>query len=402
MSAETEGAISGGAESHSAQRGRAIFISYRRDDTEGESGRLYDDLVRTYGDSSVFMDVSGIQPGIDFRTAIDDNIAACGVLLAVIGPTWATITGHDGARRLDNPSDYVRLEIASALKRGIPVIPVLVHDAHMPALEQLPDDIKDLRYRNSVELTHARWNSDVPLLIAALKNYVDARPSRPEAPVHATVPVQLPAPAPKPPAEKPRPPFSLGIALGALTVIGALALIFFLVLRPRWEARHEASPAFATPSTTTPASGSLVTPSAAPLVSQSASGVSSSAPASQIPLEMIGVWRSSSQDTLNSDSLTRLAISEFAGQFTARAFGSCPGKPCDWGTRKLTVDNGFAVTTEPWEPRNTDKDKTMQRQVSISMAVQGGTLLVTVKNLMNDPDKGKRVVMRSLQLKKAQ
>ena len=151
-------------------KGRAIFISYRRDDTEGEAGRLFDDLVRAYGDDSVFMDVAGIQPGLDFRKAIDDNVVGCGVLLAVIGPTWATITGRDGTRRLDNPDDYVRLEIASALKRSIPVIPVLVHDSQMPGLEQLPEDLKDLRYRNSVELTHARWNSDVALLVSALKS----------------------------------------------------------------------------------------------------------------------------------------------------------------------------------------------------------------------------------------
>ena len=76
---------------------RAIFISYRRDDTEGEAGRLFDDLVRTFGDDSVFMDVAGINPGIDFRKAIDDNVATCGVLLAMIpvrgGPLLRTAPG---------------------------------------------------------------------------------------------------------------------------------------------------------------------------------------------------------------------------------------------------------------------------------------------------------------------
>ena len=76
----------------------AIFISYRRDDSEGEAGRLFDDLTRAFGGDAVFMDVSGIDPGIDFRKAIDDNVACCGVLLAMIGPTWATITGTDGQR----------------------------------------------------------------------------------------------------------------------------------------------------------------------------------------------------------------------------------------------------------------------------------------------------------------
>ena len=174
----------------------AIFISYRRDDTEGEAGRIFDDLTRAFGSDAVFMDVAGIEPGTDFRKAIDGNVACCGVLLAIIGPTWATITGEDGARRLDNENDYVRLEIASALKRNIPVIPVLVHDAHMPHSPQLPDNLKDLAYRNSVEITHARWNSDVQLLINALGQYVHATKATEGDTVHATVPVQLPAPHP--------------------------------------------------------------------------------------------------------------------------------------------------------------------------------------------------------------
>ena len=106
----------------------SIFISYRRDDSEGEAGRLYDDLVRAYGNDSVFMDVAGIAPGLDFRKAIDDNVAGCGVFLAIIGPQWATITDPGGQRRLDDANDFVRLEIASALARNIAVIPVLVHD----------------------------------------------------------------------------------------------------------------------------------------------------------------------------------------------------------------------------------------------------------------------------------
>src|ERR1700728_52475 len=193
-------------------QGRAIFISYRRDDTEGEAGRLFDDLVRAYGDDSVFMDVAGIQPGLDFRKAIDTNVSGCGVLLAVIGPTWAAITGSDGTRRLDNANDYVRLEIATALARNIPVIPVLVHDAHMPALDLLPDDLKDLRYRNSVELTHARWNSDVALLIGALKSYVSVNQAHKTETVHATIPVQLPAPqSAAPQAETKKTLYPLGI-----------------------------------------------------------------------------------------------------------------------------------------------------------------------------------------------
>ncbi|MCK7496707.1 MAG: toll/interleukin-1 receptor domain-containing protein [Comamonadaceae bacterium] len=105
---------------------RAIFISYRREDAEGQAGRLFDDLVIHFGEDAVFMDVAGIEPGRDFRRAIDEQVASCGVLLAVIGKNWCDAQDESGRRRLDDPMDFVRLETASALKRDIPVIPVLV------------------------------------------------------------------------------------------------------------------------------------------------------------------------------------------------------------------------------------------------------------------------------------
>jgi len=115
---------------------RAIFISYRRDDSEGQAGRLYDDLIRQFGEGSVFMDVAGIEPGLDFRKVIDKNVSSCGVLLALIGPGWVDAKDETGRRRLDNPLDFVRLETAAALKRDIPVVPVLVAKARMPRVEQ--------------------------------------------------------------------------------------------------------------------------------------------------------------------------------------------------------------------------------------------------------------------------
>ena len=137
---------------------RAIFISYRREDAEGQAGRLFDDLVRHFGEDSVFMDVAGIEPGRDFRRVIDEHVASCGMLLAMIGKTWIDATDESGRRRLEDPMDFVRLETASALKRDIPVVPVLVHGARMPRAEQLPKDLAELAFRNGVELTHARWS----------------------------------------------------------------------------------------------------------------------------------------------------------------------------------------------------------------------------------------------------
>jgi hypothetical protein len=148
---------------------RAIFVSYRRHDAEGEAGRLFDDLVEQFGEHSVFMDVAAIEVGRDFRKAIDESIATCGVLLAVIGAGWLDEKNDAGLRRLEDPNDFVRMEIASALKRDIPVVPVLVRGAKMPRADQLPEDVKELAYRNAVELTHARWKSDIKLLIRSLR-----------------------------------------------------------------------------------------------------------------------------------------------------------------------------------------------------------------------------------------
>lgn len=152
---------------------RSIFVNYRRNDSEGEAGRLFDDLTSHFSHQSVFMDVAAIEPGRDFRKAIDQSVATCSVLLALIGRDWVESADALGHRRLDDANDFVRIELASALRRDIPVVPVLVRGAKMPHVEQLPDDLKELAYRNAVELTHARWKSDVTVLIQALRPHLD-------------------------------------------------------------------------------------------------------------------------------------------------------------------------------------------------------------------------------------
>jgi flagellar biosynthesis GTPase FlhF len=152
---------------------RGIFISYRRDDAEGQAGRLFDDLSAHFGRDAVFMDVAGIKKGLDFRRIIEEHVTSCGVLLVMIGKRWLSATDSKGKRRLDDPNDFVRLETAAALSRDIPVIPVLVHDAVMPTEQELPDVLKELAFRNGTELTHARWDSDVKLLIEDLRPYLD-------------------------------------------------------------------------------------------------------------------------------------------------------------------------------------------------------------------------------------
>ena len=119
------------------------------------------------------MDVAAIEPGRDFRKAIDESVSNCSILLAMIGQEWLESKNDTGRRRLENPNDFVRMELASALQRDIPVVPLLVRGAKMPRPDQLPDDLKELAYRNAMELTHARWKTDVQLLIQALRPYME-------------------------------------------------------------------------------------------------------------------------------------------------------------------------------------------------------------------------------------
>ncbi|HEY7630764.1 MAG TPA: toll/interleukin-1 receptor domain-containing protein [Thermoleophilaceae bacterium] len=150
-----------------------IFISYRRQDAPGYAGRLYDSLAAHYGDDRIFMDIGAIQPGQDFSQRIDEALSSCDVLLAIIGPQWATVTAADGSRRLDDPEDYVGLEVHTALRRpDVTVIPVLVAGAQMPAREEVPPSLADLRRRQALELSEGRWRYDVDRLIATLEGPV--------------------------------------------------------------------------------------------------------------------------------------------------------------------------------------------------------------------------------------
>jgi hypothetical protein len=129
-----------------------IFISYRRQETAWPAGRLYDVLVEHFPAEQVFKDVDNIEPGEDFVERITAAVESCDVLLALIGPQWLTMTDENGDRRLDNPEDFVRLEIGAALKRKIRVIPILVDGARMPRANELPPALAPLVRRNAVEV----------------------------------------------------------------------------------------------------------------------------------------------------------------------------------------------------------------------------------------------------------
>jgi hypothetical protein len=146
-----------------------IFISYRREDSRGAAGRIYDRLELHFGHDRIFMDVDTIQPGMDFIDAIENAVSKTDVFLVVIGPNWVTATDRAGQKRLDNPEDFVRLEVGSALKRNVWVIPVLVNGAMIPRSDELPDNLKPLTRRNALEISHTRFNIDTERLIRAIE-----------------------------------------------------------------------------------------------------------------------------------------------------------------------------------------------------------------------------------------
>jgi hypothetical protein len=146
-----------------------VFISYRRGDIAGAAGRVSDRLAQEFGRDSLFMDVDSIPLGINFVKALDDEVAKCDVLLAIIGRDWLDARDKDGQRRVDNQHDYVRIEVAAALRRDIPVIPILVDGAQVPKADQLPDNLKDLALRNGLDVRHASFHPDMDKLIRFLK-----------------------------------------------------------------------------------------------------------------------------------------------------------------------------------------------------------------------------------------
>ncbi len=193
-----------------------IFISYRRSDSGGYTGRLMDDLKEQFPTSEVFRDVEAIEAGSDFVEAIDKAVGSCSVLLAVIGPRWLSASDAAGRRRIEDENDFVRLEIATALRRDVRVIPVLVEGAPMPSADDLPNEIKLLARRQAHELSDRRWEFDVDQLFTALEKVPGIHRKRTQA-----------AAAPPP---QPRAGMGVGTkvvlgALGAVIVVGVLALL---------------------------------------------------------------------------------------------------------------------------------------------------------------------------------
>ena len=160
-----------------------IFVSYRREDSAYPAGWLFDRLVDHFGADQIFKDVDSIELGDDFVERITGAVGSSAVLLSVIGKRWLTVTGEKRQRRLDDPGDFVRLEIEAAFERGVRVIPVLVDGARMPQAAELPDSLAQLAHRQALELSPNRFGSDTGRLLDVLDrtlNEMGAAPAGPQ------------------------------------------------------------------------------------------------------------------------------------------------------------------------------------------------------------------------------
>jgi hypothetical protein len=153
-----------------------IAISYRRLDSAGITGRIFDRLAAHYGKEAVFIDIDNIPFGIDFRKHIQEQLSDTDVMLAIVGQRW--LGEQNNKTRIKHPNDPVRIEVETALRRGIRVIPVLVDRATMPSPDDLPDTLQDFAYRNAAEVDPGRdFHAHVTRLINAMDKILAEKPS---------------------------------------------------------------------------------------------------------------------------------------------------------------------------------------------------------------------------------
>jgi hypothetical protein len=169
----------------------SIFICYRREDSADVTGRIYDRLVDHFGPERVFMDVEAIRLGYDFRSEIDQTIKVCSIVIIVIGDKW--LAEADGKRRIDDENDRVRIEIESALRREIPIIPVLTRGASHPTKAMLPSSLEALAYRHGTSIRHEHFRGDVDSLISQMDKLLarkESTPSKTAEPKESTTPIK--------------------------------------------------------------------------------------------------------------------------------------------------------------------------------------------------------------------
>jgi WD40 repeat protein len=196
-----------------------IVLNYRRDDAAGHAGHLYEDLVERFGDGNVFMDIDAMEPGVDFPKVIEGAVGSCDAFVAMIGQRWLSATDAKGRPRLENPKDFVRLEIEAALWREVRLIPVLVQDAEMPSPDDLPESLAPLAHKHAHEIRDSSRRYDVDRLIEALE--------RVAAEKHGQI---APPPPPPPPWWKQLPLSPKALIAVAAALVVALAVVGAVLL----------------------------------------------------------------------------------------------------------------------------------------------------------------------------
>jgi hypothetical protein len=204
-----------------------IFISYRRGTASPYARGIYERLESQFGSGRVFMDIDTMEPGVDFVEYIEDAVSSCQVLIVVVSPDWLAAVDETGRRRMDDPDDFVRVEVATALARDdVRVIPVLVAGAAPPAKGDLPEDLAPLTRRHALEITDGRWDYDLGVLARTvgrvLAEEAGAGPSASREPAHAPAAAAVPPAKPRWPPQ----PAVIAIALVAVAAIAAAAVLF--------------------------------------------------------------------------------------------------------------------------------------------------------------------------------
>lgn len=154
-----------------------VFISYRRTDAGPYARLLQVRFSERFPGTPVFMDLDSIEAGANFAEAIESAVHTCAVLVALIGPRWLTAADEEGRRRIDDPDDYVRFEIRTALERSVRVIPVLVDGAKPPRRQQLPSDLRKLARLNALEMSYDRFEYDETRLTTVIEKALAAENS---------------------------------------------------------------------------------------------------------------------------------------------------------------------------------------------------------------------------------
>ncbi len=280
-----------------------IFVSYRRDDARQAAGRLADDLAEHFGSSSIFRDIEGIELGVDFVEALNRALEACVVMLVLIGPRWLDIRDAKGERRLDDPRDWIRQEISTALQRGIRVVPVLIDGTPLPDEAALPEDLQPLVRRQALEIADSRWRGDLQRLVETLArvpglNLVRQNP--------AATPAQHPPVNPPAPAVQTTPSSGrnwLKTGIYALIAIGVVAYI-----ADEFGSGTGSQPSFPIPDPPAQNAAPLVQPAQAPLVATPApAGNRASVP------NLAGMWRTLDGETYQlTQQGTQIELTAFA------------------------------------------------------------------------------------------